>query len=304
MPNRPHHNDDVKKPLSVPAVYPAVGDEEKAAYIPDEGIEILVKMAKTGEIDPWNVDIVKVADQYLQAVAELKESDLKITGKVLLYLAVLLRMKSDQLAGIDYLEPPEEELLDDPLEDDFMSDMDGNLINPFGRQPKSLEDVLVRRTSAKQPRVRRVTLTDLIGELKRYEELEKRRLLRDKVEKDETRRRVRDYSNFTADDIEEMAHEEFIEDTILSLKHVLGRILIDNANVSMTELIQEGNIDKVSAFLALLFLSARGEVDMHQDEFYSEIYVGKDETGDVPLSDLDSEDASTTMSPDEIKKAG
>jgi segregation and condensation protein A len=55
----------------------------------NEGIELLVQMAKQGEIDPWNIDIVKVADQYLKAVAELKESDLKITGKTLLYLAII-----------------------------------------------------------------------------------------------------------------------------------------------------------------------------------------------------------------------
>lgn len=76
--------------------------------LPEDGIEILVSLAKSGQIDPWNLDIVEVADEYLKAVAELKESDLKITGKTILYLAVLLRMKSDQLAGIDYLDPLED----------------------------------------------------------------------------------------------------------------------------------------------------------------------------------------------------
>ena len=30
-----------------------------------DGIEILVNMAKTGKIDPWNVDIVDITDKYL-----------------------------------------------------------------------------------------------------------------------------------------------------------------------------------------------------------------------------------------------
>jgi chromatin segregation and condensation protein Rec8/ScpA/Scc1 (kleisin family) len=52
------------------------------------------------------VDIVAVAEKYLQVVEAIKASDLKVTGKTLLYLAILLRMKSDHLAGTNYLDPP------------------------------------------------------------------------------------------------------------------------------------------------------------------------------------------------------
>lgn len=241
---------------------------------PMDGVELLVHMAKTGEIDPWNIDIVKVADQYLQAVAELKESDLKITGKTLLYLAILLRMKSDQLAGINYLYPPEDEFLDELLEPDFMDG--GKLIQPKFSF-RSLDEVIKRRTSTKQPRIRTVTLEDLLIELQKYEEMEKRRTLKEKVEK-ASNRRMMDYADFTADDIEEMAHEEFHEDTVLQLKHILERLLIHQEEVSLTEIMDIGRLDKISAFLALLFLTARGGYDMHQEEFYAEVYIKPDAT--------------------------
>ena len=237
-----------------------------------DGVELLVQLAKSGQIDPWNVDITTVADQYLQAVSELKESDLKITGKTLLYLAILLRMKSDALAGINYLDPPEE-FLDDLLAPDFM---DNGRAMQTKLNFRSLDEVIQRRTSTKQPRIRPVTLNDLIRELKRYEELEKRRSLRDKMESANSRRAnndMRDYAEFTADDIEEMAHEEFIEDTIGRLQRILERILIHNENVSLTELMTEGHIDRSSAFLALLFLAARGEFDLYQESFYQELYI-------------------------------
>lgn len=237
----------------------------------NEGIELLVQMARQGEIDPWNIDIVKVADQYLKAVAELKESDLKITGKTVLYLAILLRMKSDQLAGINYLDPPEE-FLDELLEPDFMDS--GKIVQPKLRF-YSLDEVIKRRTSTKQPRIRTVTLTDLIRELQKYEELEKRRSLQEKVEK-VSNRRMMDYADFTADDIEEMAHEEFIEDTILHLRNILERILINQEQVSLSEIVEEGKIDRISAFLALLFLAARGDFSMHQENFYEELYIKSD----------------------------
>lgn len=252
-----------------------------------DGVELLVEMAKTGEIDPWNIDIVKVADQYLQAVAELKEADLKITGKTLLYLAILLRMKSDSLAGIHYLNPPEDEFLDELLEPDFMDG--GKAVQPkFNFQ--SLDEVIKRRTSTKQPRIRSVTLNDLIRELQRYEELEKRRSLREKVERS-SERRMMDYADFTADDIEEMAHEEFIEDTVMHLRNILERILLSQEEVSLTELMQAGKLDKISAFLALLFLTARGDFYMHQEEFYSELYIKPD----IPASRPSDESGAMTV---------
>jgi len=243
-----------------------------SAEQPLEGVELLVHLAKTGEIDPWNIDIVQVADQYLKAVADLKESELKITGKTLLFLAILLRMKSDQLAGIDYLYPPQDEFLDELLDADFMDDRKA-------MQPRisfrTLDEVIKRRTSTKQPRIRNVTLDDLIRELHMYEELEKRRSLKEKVEK-VSHRRMMDYADFTADDIEEMAHEEFHEDTVIHLRDILGRILASQEEVSLTELMQAGRIDKISAYLALLFLTARGGFSLRQDEFYTELYIGPD----------------------------
>lgn len=261
-------------PISAePLLEDKTADQHQAVDEPAlDGVELLVQLTRNGEIDPWNIDIVKVADQYLQAVAELKASDLKITGKTLLYLAILLRMKSDQLAGINYLNPPQDDFLDELLESDFMDN--GRVIQPKFSF-RSLDEVIKRRTSTKQPRIRTVTLEDLILELHKYEELEKRRSLKEKVEK-ASNRRMMDYADFTADDIEDMAHEEFHEDTVIHLKHLLERMLLQQEAVSLSEIMASGRLDKISAFLALLFLSARGGFSMHQDEFYAELYVRPD----------------------------
>lgn len=257
-----------------------------ASSASDEGVEILVRMARTGQIDPWNIDIVQVTDQYLQAVADLQANDLRVTGKTLLFLAILLRMKSDQLAGINYLDPPpDEEFLDPMLDPDFLEDS-GQLVFRRQNNIRSLDEVMRRRTSTKQPRIRRVTLNDLIAELKRYEILERKRMLREKLEIVEKRRSMADYSVFTDDDIENLAHDEFLEDTVLEIKAVLEKILVHRQQVSLAELSRQGKIDRVSAFLALLFLSAREEVNLHQTEFYGEVYATLD--GQQPARELDS----------------
>jgi segregation and condensation protein A len=239
----------------------------------DSSIALLLQLAQAGEIDPWNIDIVKVADQYLEAVAEIRSSDLKVTGKTLLYLAILLRMKSDQLAGINYLNPPEEDsFLDEMLEPDFMDDY--RIVQPKLRL-RQLDDVIKRRTSTKQPRIRTVTLNDLLVELQKYEELEKRRALKERVEKT-SHRRFRDYADFSADDIEEMAHEEFHESTVILLKNLLHGLLNEQQQVSLTTLMEVGQLDRISAFVALLFLSAQGAFELCQQSFYSEVYVQYD----------------------------
>ena len=256
------------------------GDASDALFdgeTPKDGIALLVQLTKTGQVDPWNIDIAKVADEYLKAVSAMGENDLfkvdlKNTGKTLLYLAVLLRMKSDQLAGINYLDPPEEnELLDEGFDPDYVDDE--TLQKRFNFA--SLDELIQRRNSTKEKRIRPVTLQDLIAELKRYEELENHRVIKDKIVKT-SERRMRDYSDFTADDIEDMAHEEFIEDTIFNLSKILERIFVYQERVSLTELQEQGGLDKISSFLALLFLAARSEVDLVQDGFYQELYVSRD----------------------------
>ncbi len=256
----------------------------------NDGLEILLTMARTGQIDPWNIDIVNVADEYLKAVADLKAEaeehkksmGLKTTGKIILYLAILLRMKSDQLAGINYLDPPEDGLLEGMDGDIELADGNRQKLLPY----HSIDEFIERRTSMKERRIRKVTLKDLIVELKHYEELEAKRSLRRRIEKDDERR-MQDYSHLTSDDIEELAHEEFIEDTILRLMSVLERLLVQNETISLSQLMEEGHIDKVSAFLALLFLSARGQVNMHQEEFYSELYVSYDQGDEFLPEELD-----------------
>ncbi len=242
---------------------------------PIDGIEILVNLAKTGKIDPWDIDIVEVTDQYLQILAEIKSQDLKLTGKTLLFAAVLLRMKSDSLSGINFLEIGEPEP-DEFHEDDFLEMGLDSAAAPLQNLPRAafhtLDQVIRRRTSVKQPRNRRVTLKDLILELKRYEELEKRRRLKETVEKAE-RRRMRNFADLSSEEIVELAHEEFIEDTIIKLKDILERFFFNNETISLSQLENEGKIDRVSAYIAVLFLAARGEVELEQESFYSELYM-------------------------------
>jgi len=229
-----------------------------------DGIEILVDMAKTGKIEPWNIDIVDVTDKYLQQLVEMKSNNLKFTGRTLFFAAVLLRLKSDVLEGIDPLASIDE------VESDIgeETDIDFDTINTSN--VISLEDALARRSSVRLNRQRVVTLSDLIKQLEFYEKIEKKRSLINAQER--AQRRTRSYADFTPDDILEMAHEEYIEDEINNLHNILLRLFETNEKVELSELNETG-MDKISTYITLLFLSARSRIDLVQEEFYSDLYI-------------------------------
>ena len=65
----------------------------------EESIEILLEMARSGEIDPWNIDIIDVTDKFLAKLVEREKIDLRASARTLLYASILLRMKSDVLVN-------------------------------------------------------------------------------------------------------------------------------------------------------------------------------------------------------------
>ena len=52
----------------------------------------IFRMIEKGEIDPWDIDLVKLCSLYIR---EIKGADLRISGNALLTAAVLLKMKAE-----------------------------------------------------------------------------------------------------------------------------------------------------------------------------------------------------------------
>ena len=236
-----------------------------------DGIEVLVQMAKQGKIDPWNIDIADIADKYMLHIAESKSNNLRLSGRALFFLAVLLKLKSNILVGIDPMqfEPiapvdPEYDDTDDSRFNEDMYDLPDNVI--------PIEDIIQRRTSVKLNRNRIVTLKDLIRQLEFYEELDRKQALKNSLER--AKRRVQSYKNMSKEDIINLAQEEYIETSVKILHENLTKIFEKEEKVELKTLTLLG-LDKITAYIALLFLSVKSEFDIQQDEFYSDLYVVK-----------------------------
>jgi segregation and condensation protein A len=269
-----------------------VAEDPSEAHVPQDprmtphhelgGIEILLQMAERGEIDPKNIDIIDVTDRFLRAVAAAPKENLRQSGKIIFQASVLLRLKAEALLAAKV----EEDL---SMGDDFMDfDADGqpiiydSLLNPVARQITlaDLERALIRQSSHRQMRHRRVTLEQLIEALRDAERLDKNRSER-KVKPVidlEGHHDMRDM-----DDILDLAHDEDIEDVIARIERLLADLLASDDLLSLRSVVEAlgGRGDWVDAFLAVLFLSNSGKLALQQDEFYGPLYVVRVEVAEV-----------------------
>lgn len=245
-----------------------------------DGIEILVNMAKQGKIDPWNVDIVEVTDKYLMHLFQSKAQNLRLTGRTLLFAAILLKLKSNVLEGIDVLDFEPQHQDEFNYDDEMPLDYEEEYIPT--NNVISIDEVLQRRTSVRLNHNRVVTLRDLIRQLEFYEMLDKKQSLKNAHER--AKRRVQNYAKLSPDDIINLAHDEYIENGVQRLKANLSEILSRQDKIELNELTLLG-MDKISAYISLLFLTVESDYDLEQDEFYGDLYVIRREEN--PAEDLD-----------------
>ena len=254
-----------------------------------DGIEILVQMAKDGKIDPWNIDIIDVTDKYLMQIFQSKAQNLKWTSRTILFASILLKLKSNILVGVelsDFAPQPEVDELefnDDELDYEQEYIPTNNVI--------SIDEVLQRRTSVRLNHNRVVTLRDLIRQLEFYEMLDKKQSLKNAHER--AKRRVKSYANLSADDIINIAHDEYIKKGVERLQANLQDILTRQDKIELNELTLLG-MDKISAYICLLFLTVESDYDLEQEEFYSDLYVVKREK----VTDIDTMVANDVMTDD------
>ena len=248
------------------------GDEDA------EPVELLVQLAKNGEINPWDIDIVAVTDKFLDA---LDDGDLRTSGRALFYASVLLRMKSDEL--FEPNEPNEDEI---PPWEVPMGE-EGGEFGPEFDPVAGLEQEMERRLERKHARGKPETLDELIRELRDAERGTWWKRSREYDTSDSPRGFARgthelsyhagdDYrveDEPTADDVTHTAHAEDIETVIADVEDEL-EIQYENGReeVLFAEIDESGG-SRVMTYLALLFLSHRGRITLEQDELFGDLWV-------------------------------
>lgn len=252
--------------------YEMITSFSNAAKSPVDAIEIIVDMAKTGKIDPWNIDIVKVYDEYMKKLAELNaQNNLKFVGRAFLFASILLNLKSKVLNGISLADfEPEPEINDDYIDDLMDGDYEAEQLKLPSNNVISFDEVLQRRTSVKLTRSRAITLNDLIRHLEFYEQLEKKKTIKNQIESHHNR--SKNYSKLTTTDILDMVQDDYIEELVDKMDQNLTKILEREEKIELSNLKVIG-FSKPAAYIAILYLCSRGKYDIEQKEFYGDLFV-------------------------------
>ena len=131
---------------------------------------ILYDLVNSEQMDPWNIDVSLLTKKYIEMLKTLKQHDFRVSGKVVLAAAILLKIKStrwiqEDIANLDALfnASEEQDMLLDGIDDRIPSE--------------SIDAQLIPRTP--QPRKRKVSIFDLVNALERALDVKHRRVLRD-----------------------------------------------------------------------------------------------------------------------------
>ncbi len=221
---------------------------------------IIHDLVKSGEIDPWDVDIGLLSTKFLELLTKLKKMDFRISGKVVLAAAILLKIKSNKLMGEEMshfenlLRQPEEvELLDEYLEP---ADLNEQLaaLERNKEKPK-----LIPRTP--QPRERKVTIFDLIDALQHTLEFRKKKVTREVVEAPEVK--APEHTR----DITEIIREVFSNIKQHVREHKEEIIHFDKLTPSQSK------EDQIMTFVPLLHLTNQRKIDIEQEKHLAPIYI-------------------------------
>lgn len=218
---------------------------------------LLYNLVKTEQMDPWDVNISFLTQRYIQTIKKMKEADLKISGKVLLAAAILLKMKCHKLVHEDIEELDRLIALTEEAEsDEFFSEFTEDL---FTQDQKSLEQKYNLIPRQPQPRTRKVSIYDLVEALQQAMETKKRNLARQRP------------LNF------EMPKRKF--DILETIRDVYARIRLyfqtSHKALTFSQLLPSHakKEDKVYTFIPLLHLENQRKIDTNQPKPFGEIFI-------------------------------
>jgi segregation and condensation protein A len=137
---------------------------------------ILYDLVKTEQMNPWDIDLTLLTKRYIDTIKQMQEMDFRVSGKVLLAAAILLKIKSTHLVehGIDELDKLLARTEEQAEYPEFFSEFSNNLFNAAEKLEE--EPHLIPRTP--QPRQRKITIYDLAEALQQAMEVKKRKLAR------------------------------------------------------------------------------------------------------------------------------
>lgn len=200
------------------------------------------------QMDPWDINISKLANRFAEEIHSHRNIDLKVSGKFILTASILLKMKSDLLLIDD-----EEELEEGVSLAWLFKNID------YGGSPEELTPRIPMKKK------RRVTLDELIGALNKALEVRDRRV---------KRRREKEESRAVPLKLDRVDLSKKISEVYNTITNFFSKL--KKREIKFTELLpSEERFDVIWTFMPLLHLCNRGKILLNQEKCFGEILVKK-----------------------------
>lgn len=222
---------------------------------------IIYDLIHTEQLDPWDIDIVRLTEKYFEKIRDLDETDFYDSSKVLLAAALLLRIKSEFLLN-KYLRSIDEILFGRKESEKKI----------FERIEINDDDIpmLIPRTPL--PRSRRVTLAELMTALNKAITTESRRIKREVAVKRAQKLSEVDFPQFRRIDLKDRIKHFYAKVLTMVRKKSVGPDKHMN-KVGYSDLAGREKEEKLACFLPVLHLSNTKKLWLEQEGHLEEIWI-------------------------------
>jgi len=222
---------------------------------------IIYDLIHTEQLDPWDIDLVRLTAKYFEKIAEMEETDFYDSSKVLLAAALLLRIKSEFLLN-KHLRSIDEILFGRKDEDKKV----------FERIEINEDELPVLIPKTPLPRARRVTLPELMAALNKAINTESRRIKREVAVKRAQKLSEVDFPKFRRVDLKDRI-KQFYARVLTSLKKKPMDAEKHLNKVGYSDLAGSEKEEKLACFLPVLHLSNTKKLWLEQGGHLEEIWI-------------------------------
>ncbi|MCS3900640.1 segregation/condensation protein A [Methanococcus voltae] len=222
-------------------------------------VRIIKENISKKQVDPWNINISDIANEYLETIKELRKFDIRLSADVVLVASILLRMKSEILYGeCENAFDEDEEEVEESIEDDGRDE-------EYGEEIISVPTMADEPKATEKPKQTTVTLDGLITTLQ--SELNKIKSKKPRKKRTQSPGTIATNLNNL---IEEMVEEDDISD-------IMDYIILELENSEQGTFIFQEKFDTrekvIKNFLPSLYLANDGKIDLLQEELFKELRI-------------------------------
>lgn len=216
--------------------------------------EILWDLINTEQLDPWNINITLLTERFLERLEELEEADFFISSKVLYAAALLLRIKSEFLLNR------------------YLKSIDEILFGKKEEKKRELERIELDEEiptlipKSPMPRLKRVTLKELIESLNKAISTENRRIKKEIIKKNALRESAISLPK------KKMNIRDKIEEIHTRLYGHFDRFP-QVRSVRYSDFVGTEREERILSFYPLLQLENQQKVWLHQEAHFEEINI-------------------------------